>query len=153
MSAIPQFSMSTYNPSEWGRIEAMQGQDKRRFVVFRGNTTGAGATELFIDGVTNYRLKLFENSVCVCRFSGASLAPSAAGSAAYTGEVAASNINGTTAVVAAAVVTKVGNATAALAVAADDTNDAITFTVTPSGAVNTYHEIQVWVTDVTDVNT
>lgn len=154
MAVIPQFSLNTNNPSEWGRVEAGAGtRDKRRVVVLTAQTTGAGATEIFIDGVTNYRLKLFENSIITVQIVGASLAPTAAGSAGFTGAATASNIAGTVALVGAAVVTKVGNATAALAVTADDTNDALVFTVTPSAAVTTNWEIQLYITEVTDIQT
>lgn len=152
--AIPQFKMNVNDPSTWGEIEGTQEQTKRRFVTFKGRTLDATPTELFIDGVTNYRLKVHDTGVMTAIAQGLVLGPTAAtsGGATFTG-IAATNFAGATVMTTAVTITKVGGATwtgagPTIAITASDANDALTVTVTGIAATVMDWEVTLWVAEL-----
>jgi len=147
--AIPQFKMNANDPSTEFEIAGTQEASKNIRCVFRGKTLDGSATELFLDGVTNKRLKVHDPSVMTFRYQAAVLGPAAATSSSGGGVGSISNFAGTTALVGAIVAETQRGAADVVAFTADDTNDTLKLTVTAATAVTKYWEVVVYLSSVT----
>ena len=111
-----------------------ESQQKRKFFDFypanKAATAGATATELFIDGVQNFRFGLAERSTCVIKALVAYNCSVTASNVAFEVTAAYQNVGGTITQVGAPTITKIGASTAAFAIGIDAANQALTFTGT-----------------------
>lgn len=150
MAIIPQFKLNNPDLTEVGRIEGSQA-DKRRQFKLRGTTTGTGGVELFVDGVSGNRIGINADSVVLAFYQAVGRAPSAANSVTVYGEVGITRFGSTTTIVANSTQTKMPTAaTHTLTVAADDTNEALTFTAAGISATNIIWEVEVYLVESSD---
>lgn len=106
-----------------------ESQQIRRDWFLQAQSVGATAQELFCEGLQNFRLRVPESGVT--SFKGFINMCSAGGShVAFYIQGAASNIDGTVALLGTPTVTKYGTPAVALAVTVDSADDTIRFTGT-----------------------
>lgn len=129
--------------------------------LLRGKTTGSTATELFINGQSGVRIPVPNESVLgfTSTYVYMNVTDDEGGVALNAGCI--ENDGGTTALIgtvsslintAAADVAQIndGSATSTLAITADNTNDALIFTVTGTASKDIFHKIVVQVIPVVD---
>lgn len=114
-------------------------------LVFRGTVTGTGAVEIFVDGIVNKRIVLPQDSCISYVAKLAAIATDFSSGAGGVAQGSITNLNGTVAAVANGTVVTYPTASPAvtLAVVADNTNKALTFTVAGTAAKTHYCEITV----------
>jgi len=114
-------------------------------VVFRGSVTGTGAVELFVDGITGKRIVLPQDGCITYHARMSAIATDYSSGAGGIAQGSITNLNGTVAAVANGTVTTFPTSSPAvtLAVAADNTNKALTFTVAGTSGKTHYCEITV----------
>lgn len=125
-------------------------KDATTIYHLRGVTTNATPTELFVDGISGRRIPVPQDSLVgiAAYYVGFNVTDSEGD---FEGRnILVRNFGGTVAIIGASgtLFTEIndGTGTTALALAADNTNKAVSFTVTGTAAKTIYHEITLIVT-------
>lgn len=134
-----------------------ESQQKRKFFdlypLNKGAIANGAATELFIDGVQNYRFGIAERSTCMFKALVTYNNNVAGSNVAFEVTGAYQNVGGVVTAIAAPTVTKIGASTATFAVTIDAANQALIFTGTGvAGDANGRWAMGIFaVTEVTDL--